>query len=89
MHKPGRHLSIKTEMESSSFIITNIYAPNIPRKRKQFFKNLETYITNNNNNILGGDFNMLENIQKDRGGGNPTTQHYGLEYIENITEKTI
>ena len=89
MHKPGRHLSIKTEMESSSFIITNIYAPNIPRKRKQFFKNLETYITNNNNNILGGDFNMVENIQKDRAGENPTIQHYGLEYIENITEKTI
>ena len=43
-HKPGRHLSIKIEMESSSFIITNIYAPNIPRKRKTFFQKLETYI---------------------------------------------
>ena len=60
-------------MESSSFIITNIYAPNIPKKRKKICQNLETYITNNNNNILGGDFNMVENIQKDRAGGNPTT----------------
>ena len=85
-HKPGRHLSIKIEMESSSFIITNIYATNIPKKRKIFFQNLETFITNNNNNILGGDFNMVENIQKDRAGGNPTTQHYGLEYIKNIKE---
>ena len=85
-HKPGRHLSIKIDMESSSFIITNIYTPNIPRKRKKFFQKLETYIKNNNNNILGGDFNMVENIQKDRAGGNPTTQHYGLEYIENIKE---
>ena len=42
-YKPG-HLSIKIEMESSSFIITNIYAPNIPRKRKTFFQKLETYI---------------------------------------------
>ena len=72
-HKSGEHLSIKIEMESSSFIITNIYAPNIPKKRKNFFQNLETFITNNNNNILGGDFNMVENIQKDRAGGNPTT----------------
>ena len=31
-HKAGRHLSIKIEMESSSFIITNIYVPNIPKK---------------------------------------------------------
>ena len=75
-------------MESSSFIITNIYVLNIPKKRKHFFQKLETFITNNNNNILGGDFNMVENIQKDRAGGNPTTQHYGLECIENI-KKTI
>ena len=73
-------------MESSSFIITNIYAQNIPKKRKIFFQNLETFITNNNNNILEGDFNMVENIQKDRAGGNPTTQHYSFQYIENIKE---
>ena len=29
---------------------------------------------------------MVEKIQKDRAGGNPTTQHYGFEYIENIKE---
>ena len=77
-NKPG-HLSIKIEVESSSFIITNIYAPKIPKKREKIFQNFETFITNNNNNILGGDLNMVENIQKARAGGNPTTQHYGLE----------
>ena len=85
-HQPGRHLSIKIEIQSSSFIITNIYAPNIPRKRKKIFQKLETYIKNNNNNILGGHFNMVENIKKDRARRNPTTQHYGLEYIENTKE---
>ena len=83
-HKPRRHLSIKVEMESSSFIMTNIYPPKISKKPKKICQNLENFITNNNNNIIGGDFNMVENIQKDRAGGNPTTQHYGLEYIENI-----
>ena len=63
-HKLGRNLSIKSEMESSSFIITNIYAPNIPRKRKKIFQKLETYIKNNNNNIPGGDFNMVEIYKK-------------------------
>ena len=29
---------------------------------------------------------MVENIKKDRAGRNPTTQHYGLEYIENTKE---
>ena len=29
---------------------------------------------------------LKENIQIDRAGANPTTQHYGLEYIKNIKE---
>ena len=29
---------------------------------------------------------MVQNIQKDTAGRNPTTQHCGLEYIENIKE---
>ena len=67
-------------MESSSFIITNIYAPNIPRKQKKFFQKLETYIKNNNNNILGGDFKMVENIQKrqSRRESNDTTLWFGI-----------
>ena len=51
-----------------------------------FPKTRNIYIKNNNNNILGGDFNMVENILKDRADGNPTTQHYGLGQIENINE---
>ena len=27
---------------------------------------------------------MVEDILKDRAGGNRTTQHYGIEYIRNI-----
>ena len=40
--KVGRHLLIKIETESLSFTITNIYATNIPRKRKTFFQKLVT-----------------------------------------------
>ena len=47
------------------------------------FEKLETYISNNTNNILGGDFNMVEDISKDRAGGNLTTQHYCIEYLNN------
>ena len=74
--KAGRHLSIKIETELLSFTITNIYTPKIPRKRKE--KKLETYIQNNTNNNLARDFNMVEDILKDRTGENLTTQHYGI-----------
>ena len=32
---------------------------------------------------------MVEDIQKERDGGNPTTQHYGLEYKENLFKNNI
>ena len=51
-----------------------------------FPKTRNIYIKNNNNNILGGDFNMVENMPKDRAGENPSTQHYGVGQTENIKE---
>lgn len=65
----GRLLSIKNETESLTYAITNVYAPIIPRKKKKIFQTLEKYKPNNTNNTLGG-FNMVENIPKDRAGGN-------------------
>ena len=32
---------------------------------------------------MGGDFSMVEDIPQDRAGGNPTTQHYGTEHLQN------
>ena len=83
--KGGRHLLTKIEADLQTYTITNIYAPNIPKKRKHFFQKLETYISNNTNNILG-DFNMVEDIPKDRSGGNLTNEYYGIENIKNIKQ---
>ena len=44
---------------------------------------MEKYKPNNTNNTVG-DFNMVENIPKDRAGRNLTTQHYRIEHINNI-----
>ena len=45
---------------------------------KTVFPKTRNIYIKNNNNILGGDFNMIENMPKDRAGENPATQHYGL-----------
>ena len=37
-YKAGRHTSIDIEMELISYRITNIYAPNIPKKKNFFSK---------------------------------------------------
>ena len=75
---------IKIETESLTYTIMYIYAPNIPRKMKKKNSKLETYISNNTNNIFWGDFNMVEDIPKDRVGRNLTTQQYDIEHINNI-----
>ena len=83
-YQAGSHISIDIETELISYRIPNIYAPNIPKKRNFFFQKLETQFPDNLNNILGRDFNMVEDISKDRAGRNLKTQHYGIEYIRNI-----
>ena len=54
------------------------------KEGKKNSQKLETYVSNNTNNIIGGDFNMVEDIPNDRASGNPTIQHYGIEHAKNI-----
>ena len=82
--KVGRLIAIKIETETCTLKVTNIYTPNIPKTRKRLFEKLETCIRNDTKHILGGDFNMVENIPQDRAGGNPTIQQYGIEHLQNI-----
>ena len=58
------------------------------KEGKKISQKLETYISNNTNNIIGGDFNMVEDIPNDRAGGNPTTQHYGIEHTKTLKTLT-
>ena len=85
--KAGRIISVTVETQKNKFQITNIYAPNIPLQRKTFFDKLKGYVTPKYEVILGGDFNMVENLTMDRQGGNPNRQHlYGLEELNEIKQ---
>ena len=85
--KAGRIISVTVETQKNKFQITNIYAPNIPPQRKIFFDKLKCYVTPKYEVILGGDFNMVENLTIDRQGGNPNRLHqYGLEELNEIKQ---
>ena len=63
-----------------------IYLGKVKKKNQK----LEIYIQNSTNNILEGDFNMVEDIPIDRGARNPTwVVRHGIEYINNIKNNTI
>ena len=84
----GRILSLAFSFEKQNFQILNIYAPTKNSEKLKFYKKLKNYITINNNLILGGDFNMVEDILLDRQGGNPNNTHMlGLDYLKQIKQR--
>lgn len=82
----GRVLAAKVFINDIELNITSIYAPTIPRQRKQFFDNLWQYKTGTENFLFTGDFNCIEDISKDKLGGNPTSGTIGLKELTEFTQ---
>ena len=81
----GRILSLVFSFHKQNFQIINIYAPTKNSEKLKFYKKL---FTTKNNQILGGDFNMVEDIPLDRQRGNPNnTQMLGLDYLKEKKQK--
>ena len=74
------------EFTFSYAILQNIYAPNNDDRDflKNVFNNLFTFECGHI--VLGGDFNLVQNIPKDKKGGNQTTHFKSLEEIEMLKE---
>ena len=70
----GRFLVVKGNMDDNMFTIVDIYAPNRDRSSRLFFESLQRHleefrITNEDNIVIGGDFNCPLNPQLDKMGG--------------------
>ena len=77
----GRILSLNFSYEKQNFQIINIYAPTRNSMQPKYYKSLKQYLTAKQNIILGGDFNMVEDLLLDRLGGNPNNTHMlGLNF---------
>ena len=78
-------LSLIFSFEKQNFQIINICGPTKNSKKRNFYKTLNKYITLDENIILGGDFNMVEDPLLDRYGGNPNITHtLGINYLTKI-----
>jgi hypothetical protein len=64
--------------------LINIYAPNIPKERKEFFNEIYRLCACARPLILGGDFNCVTNAKLDKRGGNATRGHEGSEELREI-----
>ena len=86
--KEGGIVQYITKYEQEILQIINIYAPTNPTDRKNFDTNLQNFIDYDQNTIIAGDFNMIENTLIDRTGRNPNKTHtIGSETVKIVKSK--
>ena len=69
----GRLLLLKVEVFKTMFIIGNVYAPNNETDQVEFFDNVYSTLLDFNDEghpcMIGGDFNLIQDLDLDREGG--------------------
>ena len=70
----GRVICVHVDIENNSFLILNLYAPNVENLQVQFYEDfffflLESEWDGKENIIIGGDFNCILDPQLDKNGG--------------------
>ncbi len=70
----GRYIVIKILIQGKPYVLVNLYAPNTMRDKQLFFRTLcnkldEMDVSINDELILGGDWNTIQNLHLDRKGG--------------------
>ena len=80
----GRILNIVLELENHTLNIINIYAPQTDSERRAFFSGLCNFISEDFDNIIGGDYNCIENAKLDKFGGNPNARNYAATTLNGM-----
>ena len=80
----GRFIIVDVKMVNRIMTLVNICAPN--DDNPAFFKNLLSHLLSFNCDdiVLGGDFNLVLDVQKDKKGGNPVTHKNSLKEVQKI-----
>lgn len=88
----GQFVIIKTEIKDKIYVLINIYAPNKDASIVRFFNNLLATLQKSNldeeeNIIMGGDFNCPLNPSIDKKGGLLNPRKAVLSTISNLQEE--
>ena len=82
----GRFIICDIKADEKLLTLANIYAPNEdnPLFIQNFFEHLSEF--NCDDIIIGGDFNLVLDIEKDKKGGLPKTHQNSLKIIKDFSE---
>ena len=87
-----RFIILDVLINNQAFVLANVYAPssNAPAEQVHFFRNINNIIQrvnkDCNNIIVGGDMNILINVELDRDGGNPRYNVNVMNQVYNFLE---
>jgi hypothetical protein len=81
----GRIIAVDLEVGQQKIRVVNVYAPNNVADQKEFFKNLDLWCVGAHTLVLGGDFNCVEDPQKDRFGFNTPNDPSRAELVDLTT----
>ena len=71
----GRVLNMLLEVDDRMLNLINVYAPSKHFQRRDFFLDLNIFLSDSNDNIMGGDFNCIFNSRLDKLGGVPDVRN--------------
>lgn len=85
----GRFIVLKAAINSEIYTIANIYSPNKDTEAVKFYRNLSKLLRNDElgneeNIIIGGDFNCPLDITLDKKGRLPIPRKYVINSIDEL-----
>ena len=83
----GQVLATEITFDDTKINLVNIYAPCTDLESRSFFQQLETFLSDQHENILGGDFNCIAHPRLDKFGGNPNARQSANTILLNIMSR--
>jgi len=86
--KEGRYIILDLSINDIRLTLGNVYGPNIddPNVYREFLRKIDDFPQDNR--IIGGDYNLVLNLEKDKEGGVYRTHKKAQEVVMNYMENT-
>ena len=83
----GRFIYADVEFVNTNFRVCNIYAPNAPGDRNNYFSSIKKYLVSSYHLVVIGDFNFVLNPKLDKSGGDTDRLPIGCAVFKHIIDK--
>lgn len=80
----GRLVVLDFTLNNKDLRVVSIYVPTDGSERIEFLQTLDRYLVTRRQLILGGDFNCLLDLTKDKRGGNASLGGTGAPYLKSL-----